>query len=80
MEERHAHEVMEMMIASGKPRSRADLVEAIEAQFGKGTTFYTCSSSGLSAEALVQFLEMKGKFIVTEEAVAFNPERMCQGH
>ena len=80
MEERHAHEVMEMMITSGKQYSRASLVEAIEERFGKGVTFYTCSASGLSPEELVQFLEMKGKFVGTEEAFAFNPGRMCQGH
>jgi probable metal-binding protein len=80
MEERHAHDVMEMMISSGKQYSRESLAAAIRERFGEGVTFYTCSASGLDPEELVQFLEMKGKFTGTEEAFAFNPGRMCQGH
>ena len=80
MEERHAHEVMEMMVSSGKRYSRASLVAAIGERFGEGIRFYTCSASGLSAEELVEFLAKKGKFEGTEEAFVFNPGRMCQGH
>ena len=80
MEERHAHEVMEMMVNSGKQYSRASLVAAIRERFGAEVRFYTCSASGLSAEELVEFLTRKGKFSGTEEAFVFNPGKMCQGH
>ena len=80
MEERHAHEVMEMMIGSGRQYNRDGLVAEIREKFGAGTRFYTCSASGLSAAELVEFLARKGKFSGTEEAFAFNPGRMCQGH
>ena len=36
MEERHAHEVMEMMVASSQPYNRASLVAAIDERFGAG--------------------------------------------
>jgi probable metal-binding protein len=71
---------MEMMISSGKDYSRTSLAAAIREKFGEGVTFYTCSASGLSPEGLIEFLAMKGKFSGTEEAFAFNPGRMCQGH
>ncbi len=80
MEERHAHEVMEMMVASGKAYSRKSLAEEIREKFGEGVSFYTCSANGLSPEQLIEFLAMKGKFSGTEESFVFDSGRMCQGH
>ena len=79
-EERHAHEVMEMMITSGKAYSRESLAEEIRAKFGETVSFYTCSANGLSPEQLIEFLSMKGKFSGTEESFVFDSGRMCQGH
>lgn len=80
MSERHAHEVMEMMVCSGKTYSRASLAADIRQKFGDNVTFYTCSASGLSPEQLIEFLAMKGKFSGTEEQFIFDSGRMCQGH
>ena len=80
MEERHAHEVMEMMLASGKSYNRASLAAEIRARFGAKTTFYACSAKGMTAEQLVDFLAMKGKFTGTENNFVFDPGRMCTGH
>ena len=78
--ERHAHEVMEMMIRGGKHYNRESLAEEIRATFGEGATFYACSASGMSPEQLIDFLAMKGKFSGTEESFTFDSGRMCQGH
>jgi probable metal-binding protein len=80
MEERHAHEVMEMMITSGKPYNRETLAAEIRDKFGSGTTFYTCSMKGLSPEELIEFLAQKGKFSGAEDSFIFDPGRMCHGH
>lgn len=80
MEERHAHEVMEMMITSGKSYNRTSLAADIREKFGSETTFYTCSMKGLSPEQLIEFLAQKGKFSGTEDSFVFDPGRMCQGH
>jgi probable metal-binding protein len=80
MEERHAHEVMEMMISGGKRYSRTSLAAEIREKFGAETSFYTCSMKGLSPEQLIEFLSQKGKFSGTEDSFMFDPGRMCQGH
>ena len=80
MEERHAHEVMEMMITSGKAYSRVSLATEIREKFGEDVSFYTCSANGLSPEQLIEFLAKKGKFSGTEESFVFDSGRMCQGH
>jgi len=79
-EERHAHEVMEMMLRSGKAYSRESLAAEIRENFGPNVTFYACSASGMSPEQLIDFLAMKGKFSGTEMSFIFDPARMCQGH
>lgn len=80
MEERHAHEVMEMMLASGKAYNRASLAAEIRSNFGDKATFYACSAKGMSPEQLIDFLAMKGKFSGTEQSFVFDPGQMCQGH
>ena len=80
MEERHAHDVMEMMITSGKAYSRGSLATEIREKFGENVSFYTCSANGLSPEQRIEFLSMKGKFSGTEESFVFDSGRMCQGH
>ena len=77
MEERHAHEVMEMMMAAGKAYSRASLVEDIQASFGHETRFYSCSASGMSPEELIDFLESRGKLSGPPDAFRFDPAGRC---
>ncbi|MEX0320684.1 MAG: YecH family metal-binding protein [Puniceicoccaceae bacterium] len=80
MSERHAHEVMEMMVRSGKRYNRESLAAEIRETFGAATTFYTCSAEGLAAEELIEFLAAKGKFFGTEDSFVFDTGMMCQGH
>jgi probable metal-binding protein len=80
MNERHAHEVMEMMVTSGRSYSRESLAAAIRNKFGPETVFYTCSANGLSPEQLIEFLATKGKFRGTEDAFVLDTGMMCQGH
>lgn len=76
-EETHGHEVLQMMMQSGKTFSRATLIEAIDAKFGPDARFYICSGSGMTAAVLVDTLTAKGKFMGTEDAFEFNPAKRC---
>jgi probable metal-binding protein len=58
----HGHEVMNMMVASGKIYTKEDLRSDIIQKFGENTRFYTCSQEHMNADALIEFLRARGKF------------------
>lgn len=57
----HGHEVLHMMEGNAYA-SKQELVDAIQARFGKEERFYTCSATDMTAAQLVDFLSAKGKF------------------
>ena len=59
----HGHEVMEMMLASGKTYTKESLVKDIVAKFGPEARFYTCSAEDMDAKQLVEFLDARGKLV-----------------
>ena len=73
----HGHEVMQMMIDSGKSYTKESLEQEMIEKFGSDTTFYTCSAQGMSAKELVDFLEKKGKFFGTDEGFQTSQESIC---
>jgi probable metal-binding protein len=78
MEHIHGHEVLEMMLQSGKPYTRATLLSAIVERFGADSQFFTCSAENLGAEGLIAFLESKGKFVPCEEGFQTSSDLMCK--
>ena len=76
----HAHEVMEMMIASGERYSRDTLVASIAERFGEGAVFHACCAEGMASAELIDFLWSKGKLSGTQESFIFDPMDQCQGH
>jgi probable metal-binding protein len=73
----HGHDVMQMMLETGRPYSRAGLVAEIKARFGGDATFFTCSAEGLDAEGIVAFLEERGKFVAHGDGFQTSPEKIC---
>ena len=78
MKQIHGHEVLEMMMDSGKSYTRESLVREIEAKFGADARFYTCSAGNLTAEQLVTFLDSRGKFVPRGGGFQTSPDLMCQ--
>jgi probable metal-binding protein len=78
MEQIHGHEVMQMMVESGKSYTRSSLLADIVARFGAGARFFTCSAENLTPEGLIDFLEAKGKFVACEEGFQTSPDLMCK--
>jgi probable metal-binding protein len=79
MNEIHGHEVMQMMLASGKTYTRESLAADISAKFGASARFYTCSAENLTAEGLISFLEARGKFVPQGQGFQTSADLMCQG-
>ena len=73
----HGHEVMRMMIDEGRVYTKATLCAAIVERFGEETRFYTCSAENMTADELVAFLEVRGKFIPEGEGFRTEPDRVC---
>jgi probable metal-binding protein len=77
MKQIHGHEVLQMMLSSGKPYTRESLVADILHHFGSDARFYTCSADQMTAAELVAFLERKGKFHHTATGFQTAPEKIC---
>jgi probable metal-binding protein len=73
----HGHDVMRMMLESGRAFSREELAAEIKARFGEDATFYTCSAEGLDAGGIVAFLESRGKFTGREGEYQTSPDKIC---
>ena len=74
----HGHEVMQMMLASGKVYTRETLVADILKQFGPDARFHTCSAEDLTAEGLVDFLDAKGKLVSKGGGIQTSRDLMCR--
>ncbi len=78
IEERiHGHEVLQMMVESGRSFSRISLNQAIEEKYGPQARFYICSGGDMTASELVDTLIAKGKFRGEVDAFQFNPATKC---
>ena len=73
----HAHEVMHMMLERGGEFSRESLARAIVERFGEAARFCSCSASGMNVEAVIDFLESRGKFIAREGGFNTASDRIC---
>lgn len=73
----HAHEILEMMIRTGKKYSNESLSDEIVQEFGIDATFHTCSGHGLDPFEIVQHLWGKGKFTGNPDAFVFLPASRC---
>jgi probable metal-binding protein len=78
MKEIHGHEVLEMMLQSGKSYTRSSLLADIVTQFGTDARFFTCSADNLSPEGLIEFLEARGKFVPRAEGFQTSADLMCK--
>ena len=78
MNQIHGHEVMEMMLASGKTYTKETLVAEIVEKFGADARFHTCSAENMTAGQLVEFLNVRGKLVQQDEGFQTSRDVMCQ--
>ena len=70
-----------MVSTAAKIYTRNELRAAIIDRFGEDTTFYTCSATGMSPDAMIDFLKARGKFIEAGDGgYAFNENGSCGHH
>jgi probable metal-binding protein len=73
----HGHEVMRMMVETGHSYDATSLKAAIIQRFGPDARFYTCSASGLTADALIRFLAERGKFVSSGDGFSTTEDQIC---
>lgn len=73
----HGHDVMHMMVESGKVYTRESLRSEIHKTFGPETRFYTCSRENMTADELIDFLESRGKFVGHPDGFQTDPDKIC---
>lgn len=78
MQQIHGHEVLQMMMRSGKSYTRTSLLADIQGTFGPNARFYTCSAEALTAEGLIDFLQARGKFLPAQDGFQTSPDLMCK--
>jgi len=77
MNQIHGHEVIAMMTSSNQPYTRESLKAALIAKFGADSRFHTCSAENMDADAMIDFLAARGKFMETVGGLAINPAKVC---
>ena len=75
MEQLHANEVLHMM--EGNSYSESSLKEAIIRKFGEHQHFYTWSAEDMDADALIEFLKAKGKFMPVADGFTVDITKVC---
>lgn len=79
MKQIHGHDVLNMMLETGRSYSRERLIADIIAKFGEDAQFHTCSAENMTAEGLVDFLQAKGKFVPQKDGgMSTSPELICK--
>ncbi len=73
----HGHDVMQMMLSSGSVFTRESLRSAIHKKFGIDTRFYTCSAENMTADELIDFLNIRGKFLPEDGGFVTNETMIC---
>ena len=73
----HAHEVMHMMLEKGGGFSRESLEAAIIERFGADARFHSCSASDMDAQAVVDFLAKRGKFVLRGAGFNTAQDKIC---
>ena len=73
----HGHDVMAMMIESGKAYTRESLLAAIVEKFGEEARFYTCSAEDMTPDELITFLQARGKFVDDDGGFQTDKSKIC---
>lgn len=73
----HAHEVMRLMLELDTDFNRESLSRAIIERFGTDARFHSCSQAGMGVDAVIDFLESRGKFVARADGFNTATDRIC---
>ncbi|KFZ37139.1 hypothetical protein HR45_12050 [Shewanella mangrovi] len=73
----HGHEVLEMLLAQPEGVTRELLKSQMQQRFGATARYHTCSASDMDADALIEFLAARGKFVDAPAGITTEAEKIC---
>lgn len=73
----HAHEVMHLMLELDTDFSRESLSQVIIKRFGEDAKFHSCSQAGMGVDAVIDFLESRGKFVARADGFNTAKDKIC---
>jgi probable metal-binding protein len=65
----HGHEIIELVSSYPTGIRVSQLAATVADRFGEPATFHTCSATGMNLDALLVFLETRGKVRILGEVV-----------
>ncbi|BCV37204.1 MULTISPECIES: YecH family metal-binding protein [Shewanella] len=74
----HGHQVLQLLLEQTAPIKRDDLKALMQERFGRDARYHTCSAEGMDAEALLNFLAAKGKFIESSQGLSTLESKICR--
>lgn len=74
----HGHEVLHTMLENDKGWTRESLLDAIAKKYGKACVFHTCSTEGMNAGELIDFLKAKDKFVEADQGFNTQASKICE--
>lgn len=73
----HGHEVIHMMVESGRTYTETSLRDDIVTRFGDQARFHTCSAENLTPTGLIEFLASRGKLKPVPGGFVFGSGDAC---
>jgi probable metal-binding protein len=65
----HGHEIIDLVSTCAEGIRLSQLAEAVTERFGTSATFHSCSTKGMSLDALLAFLEDRDKVRIVRGVV-----------
>ncbi|QSX34869.1 YecH family protein [Shewanella avicenniae] len=73
----HGHEVLEMLLAQPQGVTKGELKAQMLQKFGTEARYHTCSAADMDADALIEFLAARGKFVDAPAGFTTEAEKIC---
>ena len=73
----HGHEVLALVAQAAPPFTMESLRATAAARWGAEVRYHTCSATGMTLDALLEFLLARGKIVTIRGLLATDPAKIC---
>lgn len=73
----HGHEIIDLIASYPAGIRISELSALVDARYGKGVMFHTCSAEGMDLSELLTFLNLRGKASISDNIIFPGPSPAC---